>query len=282
VQALRALRASANMMHRDARGKLRRGHPFRGRLPRQTKPDAIAAAWSIAIKAMAVGTIRHALAPLLEALPSMVGSADADRQVRTDVGEGDRSRRYLDRARSELSDAVGGAGAKARQVADATQRHQAGQLRNQLRARVGVDIFFNDRTLAARVDHFAHENVALIKSLGNRTLDKIGTRVARGFSAGHRAEEIAKDIQDEYDIAERHANLIARDQVGKLNGQINAARQQELGITHFVWRTVHDERVREEHAHLDGETFAYADPPSEGIPGEPVNCRCFAEPVIDL
>ena len=41
------------------------------------------------------------------------------------------------------------------------------------------------------------------------------------------------------------------------------------------------DRVRDEHQELEGETFSYDDPPSEGLPGQPVLCRCFAEPVLD-
>jgi SPP1 gp7 family putative phage head morphogenesis protein len=43
---------------------------------------------------------------------------------------------------------------------------------------------------------------------------------------------------------------------------------------------VGDERVRDEHEGLDGEQFDYDDLPSEGLPGEPIQCRCYAEPVL--
>jgi SPP1 gp7 family putative phage head morphogenesis protein len=38
--------------------------------------------------------------------------------------------------------------------------------------------------------------------------------------------------------------------------------------------------VRPEHEVLDGVVFEWSDPPSEGIPGEPINCRCTAEPDV--
>jgi hypothetical protein len=51
-----------------------------------------------------------------------------------------------------------------------------------------------------------------------------------------------------------------------------------VSASRFVWRTSRDERVRDEHDDLDGESFAWESPPAEGIPGEAINCRCSAEP----
>ena len=81
---------------------------------------------------------------------------------------------------------------------------------------------------------------------------------------------------------EKHARLVAHDQINKLNGRLNQTRQEAAGITSFKWRTQGDDRVREEHEAIAGQTFLWAEgAPVEGLPGEPVNCRCHAEPVID-
>lgn len=90
--------------------------------------------------------------------------------------------------------------------------------------------------------------------------------------------DLADDLHARFDIGERKATLIARDQVGKLYGQVNAIRQKEVGVEKFVWRTAEDERVRAEHEQRDGETYSYDDPPDGELPGEPILCRCYAEP----
>ncbi len=77
----------------------------------------------------------------------------------------------------------------------------------------------------------------------------------------------ADELEDGFGIATRHARLIARDQIGKLNGQVTAARHQELGVKSFIWRTAGDDRVRPEHEELEGESFTYDDPASEGLLG---------------
>jgi hypothetical protein len=58
-------------------------------------------------------------------------------------------------------------------------------------------------------------------------------------------------------------------------------RQKQLGVTSFVWQTMGDERVRDEHAERDGQEYEYDDPPDGELPGEPIMCRCWAEPVLD-
>ena len=82
--------------------------------------------------------------------------------------------------------------------------------------------------------------------------------------------------------AEKHVRLIARDQVSKLNGQLNQARQVAAGITRFVWLTRRDPRVRDAHAELQGRVFSWQDgAPGVGIPGQPIQCRCYGGAVVD-
>jgi uncharacterized protein with gpF-like domain len=40
------------------------------------------------------------------------------------------------------------------------------------------------------------------------------------------------------------ANTIARDQIGKLNGQITQARMASVGLSMYIWSSSGDERVR--------------------------------------
>lgn len=81
---------------------------------------------------------------------------------------------------------------------------------------------------------------------------------------------------------EAHADLIARDQLAKLNLALTRSRQIAAGITHFRWKDRDDSRVRPAHRALDRRVFSWAEgAPGEGFPGEPVSCRCHAEAVLD-
>jgi SPP1 gp7 family putative phage head morphogenesis protein len=128
---------------------------------------------------------------------------------------------------------------------------------------------------------FVLENVDLIKAIPEKYFGGIQAKVEKAQREGTRVETLAKELSETAGMTRRHARLIARDQVGKLFGDMNKIRQQKAGISRFVWRTMQDERVREEHEALDGEEFSWDDPPGEGIPGEPIQCRCTAEPVLE-
>ncbi len=144
-----------------------------------------------------------------------------------------------------------------------------------------VDVFIAEPWLAVETSSFVRENVALVKSIEGQSLTQVEGIVQRGVRSGIRAETISSQISDQLGVAGRRADLIARDQVGKFNGQLTELRQEELGVDKFRWVTAGDERVRPEHAMLDGQIFEWKNPPSEGIPGESVMCRCYAEPVLD-
>ena len=168
--------------------------------------------------------------------------------------------------------------ALARKYAQRASDLQKIALQRQIKAAVGVDVFAAEPNLAPYIADFVAENVALIKSVPNKYLDEVEGVVTRGVRAGARAGEIAAELQDRFAVSESRAALIARDQIGKFYGELNEVRQQALGVERYIWRTVRDNRVREEHAERDGQVFSWDDPPEDGHPGEPINCRCYAEP----
>lgn len=162
-------------------------------------------------------------------------------------------------------------------IAQDIQRFSRQQLGKQLEAGIGVDPIRSEPYLAGMVKDFTRENVALIKSIPTQFFGDLEKDLARGIADGVRHEDLAEMIADRYGVAESRAALIARDQVGKFYGDLNKARQENVGIKGYIWRTVKDSRVREEHAEREGEHFEWDDPPEDGAPGEAINCRCVAE-----
>lgn len=124
-------------------------------------------------------------------------------------------------------------------------------------------------------------NVDLIKSIDAVHFDQIRDVVYDAVKTGKTTDRLIADLQERYSVTRSRAELIARDQVGKLNGQITMQRQVSVGVSRYKWMSSHDERVRASHRALDGEVFAWNDPPPEGHPGYPVQCRCSAIPVWD-
>ena len=256
-------------------------------MPSQKHPTAIEASYGGLLTKM-VDRARDAYKPLLAELPDIVSAAKQARGdgLRWDAGEGKRAREAVARARRAMQQALptDEIEAVARKFAAQTQTSQRIQLGNQLHHALGMDVLQHVGevpNLPALVDQFVAENVSLISSIPDVMGTDIDKIVTRGLTSGTPVDQLRSDITSRFGVSERHARVIARDQVGKLYGQVNQVRQKALGIDEFEWETVGDERVRDEHQALNGKRFRWDSPPSEGIPGEPIQCRCTAQPVLD-
>jgi len=160
---------------------------------------------------------------------------------------------------------------------------------------------------------WAEENYNFFKDLTSDYITQINETVYRGIRNGMSYKEIMKDIRgiDHKVFSKKRAKLIARDQVGKLNGQITKKRMAEAGLNLYIWMTALDERVRGKpggrypkaipsHWIMEGklckwdDDYVYAEvseikkgkiiwKPRTGkmpkaIPGEEIQCRCGATP----
>lgn len=271
-------------------------HDARPRLPHQIPPTRIEQDYAAALIRM-IGRLRAAYAPLLRELPSILDDAAAERgdqradaaarldTARLDTASG-RAKKLLAQARAAPVIDTSALEQLAGKYAKATSDHQKEQLRRQAHAAIKVDPVFRDADLAPLARHFVHENVALIKRIPRRLHDDVEAMVHGAVSRGHRHKHLERQIQERFHVAEKHARLIARDQIGKFHAKANHHRQRELGVRKFVWRTVGDERVRPWHQELDDTTHAYDKPPRNPdtgervLPGEDIQCRCSAEPVF--
>lgn len=136
------------------------------------------------------------------------------------------------------------------------------------------------------LDGYRRDNLARITSLGATEIEDLRDLLeeAELHPGGMRVEDLAKKISERLDVTKSKATMLARDQTMKLGGQLTRLRQTQAGIDRFEWSTSGDERVRPEHEELDGEEFAWSDPPDAGdgpaIPGDDPCCRCVAIPVL--
>lgn len=147
---------------------------------------------------------------------------------------------------------------------------------------VGISVARNEPWLAAEIDAFTSSNARLITSIQSDYLDRVEGIITRGVQSGRLSTEITKEIQSTFKIPKNRAKLIARDQVSKLNGNLNRLRQTNAGVEEYEWLTAEDERVRPTHRANNGKIFKWDSPPSAtGHPGEDVNCRCVPIPVIE-
>ncbi len=188
----------------------------------------------------------------------------------------------------KVSGMFGGLRQTAQRLAELAAQRSAEQVDNSLKAAlqqsVSVDITgaLSSEALKGPMEKAIVTNVELIKSIPSQYLDRVKKEVYNGTSQGMRWEDIATKVQEAGDVTESRAKLIARDQVSKMNGSFNRARQTSMGVEKYIWQTSGDERVRDTHAQNDGKVFSWDDPPDTGHPGEDIQCRCVALPYFDL
>lgn len=199
---------------------------------------------------------------------------------------------YTDRIASGIEQAAkrfGGIQATANRLAELAVRKAAGEsdavFKLNVRRAIGIDIapLLSSGQISDELAVAIKANVALIKSIPQQYFDRIEQSIWTNTGQGMRYDALEIELMKIDDMTKARAKLIARDQVGKINGAITQARQSSLGIDKYVWRTSNDERVRDSHAEKEGEVFSWNDPPDDtGHPGEDFQCRCTAEPYLDL
>lgn len=162
------------------------------------------------------------------------------------------------------------------------------QLAQSVNASIGVDIraaLVSETPMQAAMRASARENVELISSIPTQYFDQLEELVTDAWDAGMEHSALADIVENLAGVTESRAALIARDQTSKLNSSFNRIRQTSIGIKRFQWQTAEDDDVRDSHYDLDGEVFDWDDLPivdgETAAPGEPINCRCVASPVMD-
>lgn len=139
---------------------------------------------------------------------------------------------------------------------------------------------------------WVEDNYTLITSNAKNYVSKINTlteqAIVNGMSPGQLKKEILSATES---LSDKHCKLLARDQMGKLNGQITQAQMEEIGLDMYVWSTAFDDRVRDSHAVMEGILCRWDDAsvcsydggktwvprPSNAVqlhPGQDIQCRC--------
>lgn len=168
----------------------------------------------------------------------------------------------------------------ATKVVTDTSKEVDKQIASHTKTILGVDLtpFFRGADIQDVIDNQIAANVSLIKSIPSQYTDKLEALVMNALQTGQTNEELAKEIKKLGHSTDIRARLIARDQMGKINGAINKKRQTSMGVETYDYLTAKDERVRPLCRRHHGQTFRWDTPPEGGHPGEKIGCRCTAVP----
>lgn len=157
---------------------------------------------------------------------------------------------------------------------------------------VAINLYQNSTQLQEYLQAAAYQNAQLITSIPQQYLNDVSNILIGNMRQGMRPSYIEEQLVKQFGITQRRAKLIARDQTSKITGDITRIRQTTAGIEYFRWQTANDQRVRDDHKHLQDQVTPYGKgvyrwddlPKEKGVPvypGSPINCRCVAIPVTN-
>lgn len=181
---------------------------------------------------------------------------------------------------------------KIERMAHLTRKLTIKEWKKAVKATLGIDIlddYYLGEFYREAINQWTDKNVGLIKTIPSDNLRKMKDIVQDGFKTGKTTTSIVKEIQATYEIGKRHARLVARDQIAKLNGDLTMQQQKDAGVNEYTWSTSGDGRVRDGHRKLNKKRFRWDTPPVVDAktgrrchPGEDYECRCVALPVFEI
>ena len=169
-------------------------------------------------------------------------------------------------------------------------------LKSNLANQVSVDLKgqIHNEGIGRALDVKIAENVALIKSIKNEYIEKVGSVVRQNVMEGQRSTNLITQIKEQGNVSKSRAKFIARDQTAKLNADLTQLRSDALGAKTYIWSGAMDERERTDHKAMEGklckwdDATVYSDDDGKtwkkrksigGVelhPGKDYNCRCVS------
>lgn len=162
---------------------------------------------------------------------------------------------------------------------------------------IGIPLRDASAGVVGKVAQMREDNIRLISDAGRDYVDDVADIFLDPDNEGLRVEALRDKLYSRGNVSLSRARLIATDQTLKLSSALTQARQRAAGVTSYRWSTSQDERVRGDpaglypnadpsHWALEGQEFDWSDPPDAATdggpahPGEAINCRCVAIPII--
>lgn len=132
------------------------------------------------------------------------------------------------------------------------------------------------------------ENVSLIKSIPEQFHTQVEGLVMRSVTAGRDLAPLTDELQRQFGVTRRRAELIAFDQNQKASAAITRARHLDIGLETGIWvHSAGGKKRRPTHVANSGKEFSirdgWADPALGGKriwPGTEIRCRCICRPVV--
>lgn len=146
----------------------------------------------------------------------------------------------------------------------------------------GIKPTFDNDQIMDVMDKFVENVTFKLEGITQEVFSDIRRAVTVGYNEGWSYKRLGDHIMERFGVSQSRARFIARNELSTIYSDVTKRRQQNAGVSKYIWRTSRDARVRDSHEELEGKTFSWDAPPSVGHPGQDYLCRCTAEPIIDL
>ena len=157
-----------------------------------------------------------------------------------------------------------------------------------------TELVFDDIVRA----HLQRQALDMVVNINATTRELLRDSLVEGVDAGEGERELAKRVRAIFSQRRSNARTIARTEVLSASSVGTLASYQQGGVARKRWNTAGDEKVRDSHEDIHGQTVAVsdtfilgdgerADGPGVGPGGRPlsarnrINCRCFVSPVLE-
>jgi HK97 family phage portal protein len=154
---------------------------------------------------------------------------------------------------------------------------QAGALAAQLQVSITLS---TTQTNPFINEYLKTETAQRVRGINQTTKDSLRSTLEAGIKANESQLDLMSRIEAVFSEAKGYrAGMIANNEVinaySYANDQALQIMFEQGAITHAMWLTAEDERVRPEHAALNRVVVPFDQPfPDDLVPGEAINCRC--------
>lgn len=119
---------------------------------------------------------------------------------------------------------------------------------------------------------------SILQSRVNQSAEQL----TKNLLAGKDLRQMMREAGRLANTMRRDAMFRARDIAGDVTAEVTERAFEQAGVKKWVWRSQGDTRVRPKHRELEGKVFKVGERhPTEGRPGDPRGCRCWAEPLVE-
>jgi hypothetical protein len=115
-------------------------------------------------------------------------------------------------------------------IADSMNDFNGAQWEKAAKAELGVEFPVYEDWWPRTKQAWVEENYRLMEEMGGDYIDRVNRAAEKAVTSGWSPAQLAREIQKtDGSIKAGRANLLARDQIGKLNGLVTQARMEAVG-----------------------------------------------------